>query len=405
MIFNIIFLPFVIFLGLITTYEDIRYGKVRNKWILLGLFWGLGIILFFLLWYFIASPVTRFFYFEIINQPADSPAPVFTVSLIYLSRVFLNAVIALIIAFLMWRGGGWAAGDAKLFFIYSLLIPLGYYWKSYLPLFPSFSLLINIFIPIFIYLLIKAFFYFVKYIYQRIQKHKNTKTQKHENKKSDIKKGIKDRIKSMGTILLAFVTIVLVFTVFQAPIKKYFSIDIASFQMFVFAAFIIFRRIAFDFLKKPIVLKIIASILIIVLIAGFATSPAATWQSLKRTVQIMIIFMIVFSLFVALIDFHISRTGTREIGVRNLKAKMNLDEGIINQIKKDKKFFKQYLSRIYPEGLTQEQAEAVKKWLLEKKNEKVRICKPFPFVLWMFIGVIITLILKSSLFHLILNTS
>ncbi len=402
MIFNILFLPFVIFLGLITTYEDIRYGKVRNKWILLGLFWGLGIILFFLIWYFVASPVTHFFHFEILDQPANSPTPVLTVSLVYLSRVFLNAVIALIIAFLMWRGGAWAAGDAKLFFVYALLIPLGYYWKSYLPLFPSFSLLVNIFIPIFIYLLIKAFFYFLKFIYLKISKKEISREKK---KKPDVKKAIKDKIKSMGTILLAFVTIVLIFTVFQEPIKKYFSVDIASFQMFVFAAFVIFRRIASDFLKKPIVLKVITSILIIVLIYGFITSPTATWQSLKKTVQIMIIFMIVFTIFTSLIDFHISRTGTREIETRNLKPKMNLDESVINQIKNDKKFFKEHLSQIYPEGLTRSQAESVKKWLLEKKDEKIKICKPFPFVLWMFIGVIITLILKSSLFHLVLNAN
>ena len=151
MIFDILFLPLLFFISIIISYEDIKYGKVRNKWIILGLVWGLAIIFFFFIWYFIASPITHFYYFNILQLPDGSPAPVFTIPLNYLSKVILNVVIALTIAFLMWRFKAWAAGDAKLFMVYSLLIPLKYYWKSYLVYFPSFVLLINIFIPIFIY--------------------------------------------------------------------------------------------------------------------------------------------------------------------------------------------------------------------------------------------------------------
>ena len=103
-----------------------------------------------------------------------------------------------------------------------------------------------------------------------------------------------------------------------------------------------------------------------------------------------------------MIDFHTLKTATREIETEDLKAKMNLDENIVNEIKNDKEFFKQ-IGNIYPEGLDEQQSEAVKKWLLNKKKAKIKIYQPFPFVLWMFIGVIITIILKSSLFHLIIK--
>jgi len=56
----------------------------------------------------------------------------------------------------------WSAGDAKLFFVFSLLIPISYYSKSYLPVFPSFALLVNIFIPILLFLIFASCFYLLR---------------------------------------------------------------------------------------------------------------------------------------------------------------------------------------------------------------------------------------------------
>lgn len=400
MIFNILFLPLVFFIGLVTSYEDIKYGKVRNKWIILGLGWGLLILVFFFIWYFVASPLTRYYYFEIQNLPDNSSASVFTVSLGYLGRVALNAIIAFAVAILMWRSDAWAAGDAKLFAVYSLLIPLEYYWKSYLPYFPSFVLLINIFIPIFLYLLIRSIIYFLKFVYLKI-----SQPQVAEKKKIFDKKKIGERLKSMGVMLLGFTSIFLFFGLFQEPIKNNFNIDISSLQMFIFAGFIIFSSYIAKMFKKTIVIKIAGVLLLLILAYGFSSSPSATWQIIKQTIQNMIVFMIVLGLFRSAIDFHILKTGSSQIKIEELGPGMNLDEAIINEIKKDKEYDDQYIGRIYPEGLTLEQAESIKKWLREKKKESetVKIYKPFPFVAWMFLGVVITLVLKSSLFHLFMN--
>ncbi len=399
MIFNILFLPFVFFLGLITSYQDTKYGKVKNKWIILGLSWGLIVIVFFFAWYFVASPITRYYYFEIQNLPDDSPAPVFTVSLGYLSRVMTNAIIALVLSYLMWRFGAWAAGDAKLFAVYALLIPLEYYWKSYLPYFPSFVLLINIFIPIFLYLLIRSIIYFIKFLYLKLS------DPKERNKKIKLdKKRIKGRIKGMGIMALIFITIFLAFGLFQEPIQNAFNINISSIQIFIFAGLIIFSSFLAAFFKKPIVFKVFLALLVVMLIYGLSDSPSATWQIIQRTLKMMIIFMTILNIFRALIDFHILKTGTREIRVKDLKPGMNLDEEIINRMKRKKKLFKKYMGHIYPGGLTPEQVDFTKKWLKKTDLKKVSIYKLFPFVTWMFIGVIITLILKSSLLHLLIKT-
>jgi len=404
MIFNFLFLPVLFFIGVITTYEDIKYGKVRNKWILLGLFWGLLVIVSFFVWYPVSSPITHFFYFDVLERLGGSPVSVFTVSPVYLLRVLLNATIALIVAFLMWRGGAWAAGDAKLFFVYSLLLPLGYYWKSYLPLFPSFALLVNIFVPIFIYLLIKSFFFSLKHFYSHLKLELSKKDKTKEKRKKKKEKGETwGTIKGKLIMIVVFVDILLVFKLFQEPIKNYTSIDIGSFQAFLFAAIIIFRSSLMKIFKKKITPWIAVFFFFFSLFYGLTVSISETWKILYQSVLMMAVFMALYGLVRKMIGFHILKTGVKKVKVSDLKEKMNLGERIVEEIKKDKEFYQEHIGRFYPEGLTQEQVQPIKRWLLRKKKEEVIVNQPFPFVLWMFFGIIITIILKKSLFHLFIN--
>ena len=39
---RLIFLPIILFLGIVTSYEDWKEGKIRNKWLLIA--FGLGIV-------------------------------------------------------------------------------------------------------------------------------------------------------------------------------------------------------------------------------------------------------------------------------------------------------------------------------------------------------------------------
>ena len=145
MILTYLLLPVFFFIGLVTAYEDIRRGKIRNKWIVLGAIWALSIYFFFLIW--------NFFQFG---------GPIGEISISFLWKSFLNGFTALCVAYLIWRFEGWSAGDAKLFFVFSLLIPISYYSKSYLPVFPSFALLVNIFIPILLFLIFASCFYLLR---------------------------------------------------------------------------------------------------------------------------------------------------------------------------------------------------------------------------------------------------
>ena len=387
------------FIGIMTVYEDFKCGKVRNKWIVLGLFWSLGIILFFLIWYFIASPVTRFFYFNIMDYPPNYEVVVFTINLPYLFRLISNIAIALVISFLMWQFNVWAAGDAKLFVVYSALLPMTFYYKSFFSFFPSFVLMINIFIPIFLYLIFTSIIYLIKHL----KNEEKDDSKKRKQSKKDKRKQLFMTFKNMGIMMTAFIGIFLIVKLFQSPIEQYTHIDLFSVQIFIFAGIIIFSNYVIKFIIKPAIFKTIIVLVSFLMFYGLINDYGGTIETVRRTLIMMTIYIIVLSIFRRIIDFHILKTDLKEVRVEDIGKRMSLSEDIMNEIKKDKEFYKEHINRFYSGGLLSYQVEPIKKWI--KKNRRdiktIKIYKPFPFVPWMFVGVIVTIILKGSMFHLI----
>jgi len=120
-------LPMILLLGVITSYEDIKYGKIRNKWIFLALIYA-----------FIVYHILFFFhnvYFLTVNN-------------FYI--LIANGILSIVVGAILWRLGMWTAADAKLFFAFMILLPpalsfgrVNFYFFDYL---------VNTFIPLGIYL-------------------------------------------------------------------------------------------------------------------------------------------------------------------------------------------------------------------------------------------------------------
>jgi Flp pilus assembly protein protease CpaA len=120
----IYFLPTIILLGIITSYEDIKDGKIRNKYIIAATLIALAI-------------QAMLFYAGIID-------------LRYVGLAWTYAFFTAIIGFFIWQLGWWSPADAKLLFAFVLLTPPTAYLLTTTP-FPPVDLLINSIIPIFIY--------------------------------------------------------------------------------------------------------------------------------------------------------------------------------------------------------------------------------------------------------------
>lgn len=131
------FLAGIILLGLITSFEDVKYGKIRNKWITLSVV------------YCVLAYVAIISYYRLNHLPIRAG---------YFWELGLTAFFSLLIGLVIWIAGFWTPGDAKLFFAYSLLVPLDVYKYGYVPYFSSTNILVNTFVPAFIFLALMLFF-------------------------------------------------------------------------------------------------------------------------------------------------------------------------------------------------------------------------------------------------------
>ena len=123
----IYFLPAILALGIITSWEDVKEGKIRNKYIAAAILFSIATHTILILAKLI---------------PAQ-----------YALTAFLNLLGALIFAIIIWSAGLWKPGDAKLYAAYITLIPLTIYRHSTANI-PIFEILINTITPLFIYLMI-----------------------------------------------------------------------------------------------------------------------------------------------------------------------------------------------------------------------------------------------------------
>jgi hypothetical protein len=120
----ICFLPTILALGIVTSYEDIKEGKIRNKYIIAATL--LSVTINCLLYYFGFVEIT------------------------YLLRISAYFLASLAVGFALWLVKIWSAGDAKLFAAFSILVPLDTYRFRTTPL-PTIEILINAILPLFFY--------------------------------------------------------------------------------------------------------------------------------------------------------------------------------------------------------------------------------------------------------------
>ena len=119
------FLPGILFLGMITSYTDIKEGKIRNKHVLFAPVYSL--VIYFTLALFIDIRTS------------------------YFIELAVMCGLSLATGFVLWYLGLWTAGDAKLLFAFSALVPLSVYKYGHTPYVDFLNILINTFVPIFIY--------------------------------------------------------------------------------------------------------------------------------------------------------------------------------------------------------------------------------------------------------------
>jgi len=349
------FLPGILILGIATSYTDIKYGKIKNKWILFGLFYGLIINLVLILYY--------------LHQK--------NLSFGYVSELFVNICFGLLVGFGFWLLKIWTAGDGKLFFAYSILIPLAVYRHGYIRWIPSAMLLVNVFVPLFLY------FSFIS-LFKSSRKSKKTTVKDIFGKKL---------ISSFFYLFIIHWFI----SAFSMLIKLNGFLTKAVLMMFIFYIFgkRFKRKEHIKKHKRKLIILIIA-LCIVRLLLDKSVYTMNFWQE-------FLYFFLFLSIFRSVINLGVN-SFSKEVSIKNLKPGMLLAERIV---KKGKKYVKKKNQSLFnlekgfieeeAEGLTEEDIKKIKKTNIKK----IKIKQTIPFAPFIFLGVLLTLIAKGNILILV----
>lgn len=295
MILDYLFLPVLFLIGLVTSYQDFKEGKIKNKWIVLGMIWGLGIYILLLFWAILAPYLSQIF------------SQQFTVVLpSYILKVFINSAIALIFGYLLWYFNLWSAGDAKLFFVFSLLLPLKYYWKSALPYFPSFALLINIFISLVIFLFFQSIFFSLKQI-ARIKNWPIILKEKFFKWRSQVRINWFSWLK----VILGFGLFFLILQIIRLEFTEYFAF-LGEYQFLILFILILFKPLK-NLFQKSWVFLVLVFILGVYFVYGLIIFPQEISQQLVGNLRISLYFLIGLGFFGLAVNFYIEKSETKHL--------------------------------------------------------------------------------------------
>ena len=394
-----LFLVPIFIIGFITSFEDFKYGKIRNKWIKIGFMWGFVIFGLYTLW-------NLFFLF--LQYLEIAPRSVFLFRFSYLGEVLLNTSIALLVGFLMWYWNIWSAGDAKLFVLFSFLLPLRFYSNTYLSYFPSFALLINIFVVALGISLIIFSWTFFHWLFTEGRKSLFEKEKIAQKKR--IKKNPSPLFKEIFNLLVIFFVMVSFFGIIsRSTLSKsliyFFTITLGLEKWVLFIAFLGIFIFLMRFLQKiKKIFYITAVVLLIWLFYQwiiFNQSPLSAIKPMLSTTGAIVFGGFIFR---KMFDWYVNRKEVQEVDIKNLKTGMRLTKESLNKLKnKDEKLFKESIGKIYSDGLTEEQVRLLKKFAEDKRITELKIYKSSPFAILIFIGLIVTIIFRGSITQLILG--
>ncbi len=357
-LFYFLFLIPLTVIGIICSYTDIKYKKIFNKWIVSSF------IYIFLLYCFLF---------------------LFLKDNVYIINLILNGVIAFLVGYLLWHFKLWSAGDAKLFSVYAFLMPLSFYSKSYVFYFPSFNLLVNLFVPLLLVIIISALMIFLKEITK-------TKRIKEKIKGINLEKSIHFLL-YLFQLFLNYVFIFIVLNLIIFPLTgKIPGSEVFQNPFFIFALLLlIIGRFHKARENKKQLNWILYGVILIYLF--FIVFWEKDFNALINVLRVSFVFMVFIGLTRNILSFYIQKKEVKIIKIKNIKEGMvvvkDKDSFFLNEIK-DK------VGTIDAGGLNEKQVKIIKDFFKNNQKAEIKIYKTFPFAPFLFLSAVISILTQSS---------
>jgi len=377
---NFIDLFFVIplfIIGAVASYTDIKYGKIFNSLILLGLVYGIGLIsILFLHNVFFVGESENF---------------------IYLGKVCLNAVLALATGYFLWHQKFWSAGDAKLFAVYALLLPLKFYDRSYFNYFPSFNLMINLFFPVVIVLGLCSIKDFLIFLFQYLANKKFFSVCPSFKKCCYV---IVGGGKNLAVLFINFIFFVIIIQTMLSGLIVVTGREINPHPFLFYLVIISIMKRFNDWKAKSRLLSYLVYIVPLTYLTYLIIQ--SNFSAIWGLVKMALIFVVLINLTRQFLGRYIDRKEVEIVVLKDLQKgalifKEDLDKLIGLLGKEDQEAF----SWIEAEGIDEKQISILKNKLKKNLDDKVKVYKTFPFAPYMFLSALISMFTRSSFLALL----
>jgi len=371
-----LFLIPIFILGIVTSYSDIKYGKIKNSHLLWGGLYVLCLYIFLIIY-------SLFFLHQ-------------TDNLKYVAELLLNGVIAFIISYLLWRFNLWAAGDAKLFILYSLLIPPEFYSKNYIPYFPSAIFLIDTFLIIGLFFFLKMLIKGIKLGLKSNIKLSSFVLYLSRINYKNLYKNLKNNILKIGKTFLFITSMIIILQYIQTKTDIIY-LKVLSNPFVFYLLFFALQMFFFKNLTKNKLLSII--IILIGVICGFTFIYTNKTIELINIIKNSVLLMIFMSFSIQLVYFYIDNYEIKKIAVKNLYAGCFLTSKSLLEVKNKIKEQNQENSAnflINSDGLTKSQVHVIQKLFKNEPEKTLEIYETFSFAPFMFLAFIIFFVSKMS---------
>jgi hypothetical protein len=306
--------------------------------------------------------------------------------------VLLNIFIGIVCSAAMWQFEIWPAGDAKLFILFTILLPLDYYLNGPTKYFPAVALLMNIFFLGILFLCLKVLVRLGMYFFSLSKNGVLRKT---------IHSGIATALKGLPAFMDTMVFIVLTFLVARL-VGDYvigYGVNIfKSLATFQFLFIFLFYRRLVTYLRSKLVVTTCLSLLVglsllklALLNFNFPVLYAYMFTIFKMSLYSIVAIQVLIIAF----DIYIKITQIFEITPDQLEPWIIIDRESISEILKEHNVKIKFTA----DGVEPEDVDILKEIL--PAGHKIKVHKTFPFAPFIVGGVLLTMLLKMSFIHMI----
>lgn len=307
--------------------------------------------------------------------------------------VLINIAIGAICSISMWQFEIWPAGDAKLFILFTVLLPLGYYVNGPIMYFPAMALLLNIFCLGALFLCLKIVLKLAFYLYSIVLKREFFKTMRKGGALA--LKGLPSFLNTMLFIMLTYIVARLVGDYLLGLGYSLFK-SLAVFQFLI--VFLLYRRLVTFFRSRLVMTTclLVLSGLIFMKFALLKFDSSALFAYMIVIFRMTLYSIMAIQVIISVFDLYIKVTQVYEIAPGELEPWVIIDKESVLKVLKEKGVTMKFTA----DGIDPEDVEKLKKIL--PPDYKIKAHKTFPFAPFIAAGVLLTMILKMSLLHIVM---